>query len=449
MRLDHLVLAVRDLDAATRDYTALLGRSPSWRGAHATYGTANTLFRIDNTYIELLAVDAAGKKNARWAGELSRFLDENGEGLYAIALGVDDVDQTARLMRERGLDVLDPADGSGVDEMTQAHRAWRNAQVRVASSHGVRLFFIQHHSPADALPPAPVVATASGAEAVRRLDHIVVLSADIEAARQLWVDVIGARLALDRTFPERSTRILFFRLEDITVEISGGAQQAKEGIGKPDRLWGAAFGVDDLGATVARLNRAGVDVSGPRAGIKPGTLVATAKGPHTHGVALLLIEHTARSFREESRLPQGAAFDNAPQLRAFTLRALDHVVLSTGDVDATAARWRDVLGLGTRSIQEPDGTHMRIADIPAGNCFIELVQPLSDDHRVARAIAARGAGMFSISVEVDDLDAAVGDLRAKSVPVSDPEPGIWAGTRIARVHSTASNGVSLQLIERR
>ncbi len=447
MSLDHLVIAVRDLDAATADYTTLLGRAPSWRGSHPSYGTANTLFRIDNTYIELLALGGGGKRNARWAGELSRFLEQRGEGLYAIALGVDDIDHTAKIMRDRGLDVLDPADGSGVDEMTQAHRAWRNAQVRIASSHGVRLFFIQHHSPPEALPLAPA-ASSEPAAAVRRLDHLVVLSADMEAARQLWEDVLDVRRALDRTFPERGTRILFFRLEDITIEISGGAQQTKEGIGKPDRLWGAAFGVGDLAAACARLQAAGVDVSGPRTGIKPGTLVATVKEPHAHGVAMLLIEHTPESFREEARLPQGAAYDNAPQRRAFTARALDHVVLTTHDIDATSARWRDVLGLGTRSIVTPDGSNMKMADIPAGNCFVELIQPLTEDHRIARVIADRGPGMLSISIEVDDLDAAVTDLRAKQVPVSEAQAGILPSTRIARIDPSATNGVSLQLIER-
>ncbi|MHB8514222.1 MAG: VOC family protein, partial [Dehalococcoidia bacterium] len=159
LRLDHLVIAVRDLDAATADYRALLGREPSWRGSHLSYGTRNTLFRIDNTYVELLAL-GGGKRDARWAGELARFLDDHGEGLYAVALGVDDVEVTTREMRRRGLDVLDPADGSGTDEATGARRAWRNAQVRVTSTHGVRVFFIQHYSPAEALPPAPIAAVA-------------------------------------------------------------------------------------------------------------------------------------------------------------------------------------------------------------------------------------------------------------------------------------------------
>jgi methylmalonyl-CoA epimerase len=444
LTLDHIVIAVRDLDAATADYTKLLGREPSWRGDHPTYGTRNTLYRIDNTYIELLGLGA--KKSGRWASELSRRL-EQGEGLYMLALGTPDVNATVREMRDAGLEVQDSHDGDGIDQMTGVRRAWRNAVVPARASHGVRVFFIEHKSPPDALPPAPVAA--DDGSCVKRMDHAVVLSADMEMARQVWANTIGARLALDRTFPERNTRILFFRLADITIEISGGAQQTEEGMGKPDRLWGVAWGVDDLEKACARLQAAGVDVSGPRKGIKPGTLVATVKGEHTHGVATLLIEHTAESFREESRAPQGMAYDNAPQERAFRAVGLDHVALSTGDAAATAEKFRDILGLAAEQPVDSDGQPLRLVRIPAGNAFLELTQPLSDEHRIAKAMAERGQGMYAVGVTVDNIDEAIRDLRAKGVFVSDAEYGVWPGTRIARVNPAAANGVNIVLVEHR
>lgn len=451
LTLDHVIVAVQDLEAATADYATLLGRRPSWRGEHPKYGTRNTLFRIENTYVELLSL-GGGSGDPRWSGELARFFDTQGEGVYALALGTGDVDATVRDVRDRGLDVIDPADGDGVDLDTGARRAWRNAQVPLKASNGARIFFIQHKSPAEALPVAPV--TAGDGTYVRRMDHAVVLSADMEASRRLWSDVLGGRLALDRTFPERNARILFYRLADITVEISGGAVQTQEGVGKPDRMWGLAWGVDDLRATCARLNAAGIETSGPRPGIKPGTLVATAKGPATHGVATLLIEHTPESFRPESRVPHGEAFDNpvgpsgAPERRAFTAKGLDHVVISTADLDATAMRWASTLDLQVAETLQPEGSHFRLAKLPAGNAFIELLEPLTEDHRVAKSIAERGPGMLSVAIEVDDLAAAVRDLRAKGATVSDPEPGIWPGTRVARINKSATNGVSIQLIQR-
>jgi len=142
LTLDHVVIAVQDLDAATADYTAVLGRTPSWRGEHPKYGTRNTLFRIDNTYVELLALSGApGDK--RWSGELQRFLEQRGEGVYALALGTPDIRGAVNEMRENGLEVMDPADGHGIDVTTGAERAWRNAMVAPRGTNGLRLFFIQ------------------------------------------------------------------------------------------------------------------------------------------------------------------------------------------------------------------------------------------------------------------------------------------------------------------
>ena len=126
LTLDHVVIAVRDLDAATHDYTILLGREPSWRGEHPSYGTRNTLYRIDNTYVELLGLGA--KKRGKWAGELSRRLDQS-EGLYMLALGTIDVNATVREMRDAGLEVADPHDGNGIDQISGAQRRWRTSII--------------------------------------------------------------------------------------------------------------------------------------------------------------------------------------------------------------------------------------------------------------------------------------------------------------------------------
>ena len=444
--LDHVVIAVRDLDAATEDYTAIFGRQPSWRGAHPQYGTANTLYRIDNTYIELLALADGGKrKDGRWAGELSRFL-ERGEGVYALALGTDDVNRAVREIRDNGFEVQDPADGSGVDALSGTQRFWRNAMAPVRSSNGIRVFFIEHKSPPDMLPVATV--SAAPGSFVKRMDHAVVLSADMEAAKHVWGGQLGVRLALDRTFPDRSTRILFFRLGEITLEFSGGSIQTEEGMGKPDRLFGLAWGVDDMDAMCTRLRETGIEVSEPRKGIKPGTRVATVKGERTHGVATLLIEHSPESFTPEARLPQAGAFDNSPQRRAFNVTALDSVTCSVNNSVDASSTWTRTLDMHASETIEPVGQPVRLTKIPAGNAFVELAEALAPEHRVAQTIAERGAGMYGVSLTVDNLDAAVADLRAKGVMVSDAEYGAWPGTRVARINKAAANGVQITLVQK-
>ena len=317
LTLDHLVIAVRDLPLAERNYTRLLGREPSWRGSHPTYGTSNVLYRLDNTYIELLspAEGAGGGRDPRpvthdpgpasgWAIALRNHLDRAGEGLYAIALGTDDIDAAVARARERGLTVADPAAGDGVDQTTGARRAWRNARIDPKTTRGVVAFFIQHSSPPDALPFAP---PAAGRGLVTGVDHTVVVSPALDAALALWRDALG--LDLRRTVdwsPER--RLHFLRLGDTILELAGRPETTAEGGGEAatrdpspatpragwggDALWGVSYRVDDLAAHVARLRAAGIEVSDARTGRADRTLVADLKPGFSHDVRTLFLQKT-------------------------------------------------------------------------------------------------------------------------------------------------------------
>lgn len=129
-------------------------------------------------------------------------------------------------------------------------------------------------------------------------------------------------------------------------------------------------------------------------------------------------------------------------------RRLDHVVVAVEDVKDAAEAWSRTLGLPVESFLQPEGSHLRLAKLPAGNAFVELAMPLTGDHRLARHLRERGQGMFSISIEVEDLDGAVRALRERGVPVSTPEVGVWPGTRVARINRSATHGVSIQLLGR-
>ena len=50
--LDHLIIAVEDLDKAEANYTKIFGMPAVWRGEHKELGTTNSLFNFKNTYFE-------------------------------------------------------------------------------------------------------------------------------------------------------------------------------------------------------------------------------------------------------------------------------------------------------------------------------------------------------------------------------------------------------------
>ena len=280
--LDHVIVAVRDLGAATATYARLLGREPSWRGAHPGMGSANPHFRVANTYLELLAPVADGPT----AAMLRARMEADGEGLIGMAFGTDDADECVRELRARGLSPTDPIRGVGRDQGTDAERVWKNVILPISDTRGPLVFAIEHLSKSDALPlVAPNVARES---AFAALDHVVVRTGDAEATRAFYAEKLGLRLALERRFENRGVRLMFFRVGGVTVEVASRLESAPDAAA-PDRLWGLAWQVPDADAARARLADLNVAVSVVRAGHKAGTRVFTIEG-ETHGVATLVIE---------------------------------------------------------------------------------------------------------------------------------------------------------------
>jgi catechol 2,3-dioxygenase-like lactoylglutathione lyase family enzyme len=91
---DHVVLAVRDLDEAVRQYTQL-GFNVEPGGRHPGFGTANALIQLDNGYIELLAVEDAAVALAAGVRrrEVVEFLDQRPGGLIGYALTCDSLER--------------------------------------------------------------------------------------------------------------------------------------------------------------------------------------------------------------------------------------------------------------------------------------------------------------------------------------------------------------------
>ncbi len=288
--LDHVVIAVRDLDAATRTYRDLLGLGTSWAGAHPGLGTRNTLYRLGNTYLELLSpIESASGPGARW---LEGHFDRHGEGLVALAFATDDVAAARPALEASGVETADPEPGEGVHSESEGAagservRRWTNLRLSPKASRGLSVFLIEHHSPPEALPPASLEAEPGAA--VAALDHVVIHSADPEATCAFYGETLGLRLALDKEFPRFGTRLIFFRVAGVTVEV-GARLGAEPEPDTPDRFGGLAYQVPDLGRTHARLEAAGFDVSEVREGRKPGTRVCTVRA-ETCGVPTLLIE---------------------------------------------------------------------------------------------------------------------------------------------------------------
>lgn len=82
------------------------------------------------------------------------------------------------------------------------------------------------------------------------------------------------------------------------------------------------------------------------------------------------------------------------------------------------------------------------AFMPVGETDLEFIQPLASDGPVAQFAAERGEGTFMLSIEVDDVQAAVEHLRGLGARAGNPANGV------AFVSMKSTHGVNLQLIQR-
>src|SRR4029453_14322968 len=120
-------------------------------------------------------------------------------------------------------------------------RRWRPGLLPIERTRGVLLLAIEHGSP-DLLPEAAPVGSIDAV--VSGIDHPGVQTSDAEAAIALYRDGLGLRLALDRSFPDWGTRLVFLRVGGVTIEI---AQPLHDAAQPPntDQLWGLSWRVPD------------------------------------------------------------------------------------------------------------------------------------------------------------------------------------------------------------
>ncbi|HUQ76458.1 MAG TPA: VOC family protein [Burkholderiales bacterium] len=136
LAIDHVVIAVRDLDAAAASFRAL-GFTLTPRGHHSI-GSQNHCIMFGATYVELLAAP----KSHPWLDYYRRFL-EGGDGLAAVAFATPDADEAYRELKERGVPVRAPMDLSRPVEDGVA----RFRLVQIDNTKGFSVFVCQHLTP--------------------------------------------------------------------------------------------------------------------------------------------------------------------------------------------------------------------------------------------------------------------------------------------------------------
>ena len=106
-RIDHIGVAVEDLDQAVELYSKRLGMPLEHRETVEEQGVEAVLLGVGESHVELLR--PLGAETA-----VGRFLQRNGPGLHHVAYGTDDIDAALDALREAGLRLIDERPRTGI-----------------------------------------------------------------------------------------------------------------------------------------------------------------------------------------------------------------------------------------------------------------------------------------------------------------------------------------------
>ncbi|MCU0530813.1 MAG: methylmalonyl-CoA epimerase [Syntrophales bacterium] len=127
---------------------------------------------------------------------------------------------------------------------------------------------------------------------------------------------------------------------------------------------------------------------------------------------------------------------------------LDHIGIAVKSI-AESLKVYEAMGLKSVGVEEVAEQKVRVAFLPIGEAEIELLESTAPDGPVAKYIEKNGEGIQHIALRVDNLEAALAEMKAKGVRLIDEKPRYGAGgAKIAFVHPRSTGGVLLELSER-
>ena len=128
------------------------------------------------------------------------------------------------------------------------------------------------------------------------------------------------------------------------------------------------------------------------------------------------------------------------------IKRIEHVGVVVRDVEASRKLWEECFGIPLGSTEADE--RRRLALYPIGESMVELISGTTPDSKHQRMVAEGKGGLNHICFEVEDIDEALAELKAKGIPLIDQVPRIGhAGCRIAFLDPSATEGCLIELAE--
>jgi methylmalonyl-CoA/ethylmalonyl-CoA epimerase len=130
------------------------------------------------------------------------------------------------------------------------------------------------------------------------------------------------------------------------------------------------------------------------------------------------------------------------------IKRIEHIAIATRNLDQLHDFFVNKIGVTFEYEQSFPQYDTRMAMYPVGQTYLEAIQPTSDRADVDAWIKEHGEGLYHICLEVEDIDSALIELKAKGVKLIHETPIVGHGnSRIAFLEPSQSSGVMIELVQ--
>ena len=130
------------------------------------------------------------------------------------------------------------------------------------------------------------------------------------------------------------------------------------------------------------------------------------------------------------------------------IKRIEHVGVVVRNLEASRKLWEDCFGIPLGGYEHTPGRPHRLALYPVGESMVELLAGIEPDSKFARMCDEGKAGINHICFEVENIDEALAELKAKGIPLIDQVPRRGhAGCRIAYLDPAGTEGCLIELAE--
>ncbi len=125
---------------------------------------------------------------------------------------------------------------------------------------------------------------------------------------------------------------------------------------------------------------------------------------------------------------------------------LHHIGIAVDDLKNYSSIFEKLFGLKTGPVETNPENRASLSFLDIQNSKLEFIEPVDDDSSIAGFLSKRGPGIHHLCLLVDDIQAAIDEMKSKNVKMIDDKPRQGAGgSLIAFIHPESTGGILIEL----